>query len=166
MTKECMIGKKSTMDHKFARFLIYFKGFFGIFEFVLGIALLIIGPKAMNRYWLWILNFEPFEDHPRLMDSASRFVINHVLGSLHLLIALYMIIHGLVAIAVIFALIQKKMWAFPAAGLLLTLFILYQIYRLALAFSIILLILTLIDVAIIFFLRYEYKRAKLKLDEL
>jgi uncharacterized membrane protein len=76
-----------------------------------------------------------------------------------------MIIHGLVAIAVVIALVHKKMWAFPAAGILLVLFIIYQIYRLTLAFSLILLILTLIDIAIIFFLRYEYRRTKWKLKE-
>jgi len=160
-----MTRKHSTMDHRIARFLVYFKGIFGILELIIGIGLLVLGRKAMNNILMWILNFEPFENHPRLMDNASRFVIEHVLGSLHLLIALYMIIHGLVAIAVVIALVHKKMWAFPAAGILLVLFIIYQIYRLTLAFSLILLILTLIDIAIIFFLRYEYRRTKWKLKE-
>jgi len=160
-----MAHKHSTMDHKIARFLVYFKGVFGIIELVIGFTLLILGRKAMNKLLLWIVNFEPFENHPKLMDTASRFIINHVLGSLHLLIALYMIVHGLVAIAVVIALIHKKMWAFPMAGIIMALFIVYQIYRLALAFSLILLILTLIDIAIIFFLRYEYRRAKWKLKE-
>lgn len=160
-----MAHKHSTMDHKIARFLVYFKGVFGIIELVIGFTLLILGRKAMNKLLLWIVNFEPFENHPKLMDTASRFIINHVLGSLHLLIALYMIVHGLVAIAVVIALIHKKMWAFPMAGIIMALFIIYQIYRLALAFSLILLILTLIDIAIIFFLRYEYRRAKWKLKE-
>ena len=151
-----MTRKHSTMDHRIARFLVYFKGIFGILELIIGIGLLVLGRKAMNNILMWILNFEPFENHPRLMDNASRFVIEHVLGSLHLLIALYMIIHGLVAIAVVIALVHKKMWA---------LFIIYQIYRLTLAFSLILLILTLIDIAIIFFLRYEYRRTKWKLKE-
>jgi uncharacterized membrane protein len=155
---------KSTMDRKLARFLVYFKGIFGIFEIITGIALLIVGRKSMDKILVWIVNFEPFEDHPRLMDTASRFIINHVLGSLHVLIALYLIVHGIVAIAVVFALVHKKMWAFPAAGILLVLFILYQIYRLAFTFSLLLLILTLLDIVIILFLRYEYRRERLKLD--
>jgi len=153
------------MDRKIAKFLVYFKGIFGIVELIIGFVLLLVGRKAMNKILLWIVNFEPFEDHPRLMDTASRFIIDHVLGSLHLLIALYMIVHGLVAIAIVIALIHKKMWAFPTAGIIMALFIVYQIYRLALAFSLILLILTLIDIAIIFFLRYEYRKARLKLKE-
>jgi uncharacterized membrane protein len=161
-----MTIKHPSMDHKIARFLVYFKGIFGIFELSTGLALLLVGRKSINKLLLWIVNFEPFENHPRLMDSATRFIAERVLGSLHLLIALYMIVHGLVAIAIVFALIHKKMWAFPAAGILLAMFIVYQIYRLALAFSIILLILTLIDIAIIYFLRYEYRRERLKLNEL
>ena len=160
-----MTSHRSTMDRKIAKFLVYFKGIFGIVELIIGFVLLLVGRKAMNKILLWIVNFEPFEDHPRLMDTASRFIIDHVLGSLHLLIALYMIVHGLVAIAIVIALIHKKMWAFPTAGIIMALFIVYQIYRLALAFSLILLILTLIDIAIIFFLRYEYRKARLKLKE-
>jgi uncharacterized membrane protein len=162
MTRKRSI-KHSAMDHKIAKILVYFKGIFGIVELVTGIELLLIGRKALNKVLLWIVNFEPFEDHPRLMDSATRFVAENILGSLHTLIALYMIVHGLIAIAVVIALIHKKLWAFPAAGTILVLFIVYQIYRLALAFSLILLILTLIDIAIMFFLRYEYKRVKIHL---
>lgn len=158
-----MASGKSTMDHKIAKIIVYFKGIFGIIELIVGLGLLFVGRESLNEYMLWLVDFEPFEKHPRLMDSTTRFIADHVLGSMHTLIALYMIVHGLVFIAVVIALVHKKMWAFPAAGILLTLFIIYQIYRLALAFSLILLIFTLIDVAIIFFLRYEYKRVKLKI---
>jgi uncharacterized membrane protein len=158
-----MTGKHSTMDHKIARILVYFKGIFGIIELITGFGLLLLGRKSLNNVMLWLVELEPFENHPRLMDSTTRFIANHVLGSLHTLIALYMIVHGLVAIAVVIALVHKKLWAFPVAGTLMTMFILYQIYRLAEIFSIFLLILTLIDVALIFFLRYEYKRVKLEL---
>jgi uncharacterized membrane protein len=160
-----MTGKRSTMDYKIARFLVYFKGIFGIIELIIGIGLLLVGPKALNKYMLWLVEFEPFDKPSRIMDSTTQFIADHVLGSLHTLIALYMIVHGLVFIAVVIALVHKKLWAFPTAGIILTLFIVYQIYRLALAFSLILLIFTLIDIAIMFFLRYEYRRVKFKLNE-
>jgi uncharacterized membrane protein len=151
------------MDYRFARWLVNFKGIFGIVELIIGIGLLLVGPKALNKYMLWLVEFEPFDRPSRIIDTTTQFVANHVLGSLHMLIALYMIVHGLVAIAVIIALVHKKMWAFPLAGIVLALFIVYQIYRLALAFSLVLLIFTLIDTAIMFFLRYEYRRVKLDL---
>ncbi len=160
-----MTAKKSTMDYKLARFLVYFKGLFGIIELIIGLGLLLVGPKALNKYMLLLVEFEPFDKPSRVIDTTTQFIANHVLGSLHLLIALYMIVHGLVFIAVVIALVHKKLWAFPTAGILLALFIVYQIYRLALAFSLILLIFTLIDIAIMFFLRYEYRRIKFKFNE-
>jgi len=153
------------MDHRIARFLVYFKGIFGIIELITGFGLLLVGKKSLNNVMLWLVDLEPFERHPRLLDSTTKFIAEHILGSLHTLIALYMIVHGLVAIAVVIALVHKKLWAFPTAGIILALFIIYQIYRLALVFSLALLIFTLIDIAIIYFLRYEYKRVRLKLKE-
>jgi len=161
-----MTPKHATMDHKLARFLVYFKGIFGIVEFITGIVLLLVGRKSLNNVMLWILNFEPFEDHPKLIDGTTRFITNHVLGNLHTLIALYMIVHGIVAIAVVLALVHKKLWAFPVAGIVMALFILYQMYSLAMAFSLLLSILTIIDIAIIIFLRYEYGRERLRLKML
>ena len=160
-----MTNKHSTMDHRIARFLVYFKGIFGIIELITGFGLLLVGKKSLNNVMLWLVDLEPFERHPRLLDSTTKFIAEHILGSLHTLIALYMIVHGLVAIAVVIALVHKKLWAFPTAGIILALFIIYQIYRLALVFSLALLIFTLIDIAIIYFLRYEYKRVRLKLKE-
>jgi len=153
------------MDHRIARFLVYFKGIFGIIELITGFGLLLVGKKSLNNVMLWLVDLEPFERHPRLLDSTTKFIAEHILGSLHTLIALYMIVHGLVAIAVVIALVHKKLWAFPTAGIILALFIIYQIYRLALVFSLALLIFTLIDIVIIYFLRYEYKRVRLKLKE-
>jgi uncharacterized membrane protein len=159
-----MKSLKSTMDYRIARILVYFKGIFGIIELIIGIGLLLAGPKALNKYMLWLVEFEPFDKPSKVMDSTTQFIANHVLGSMHMLIALYMIVHGLVFIAVVIALVHKRLWAFPTAGIILTLFIIYQIYRLALAFSLILLIFTLIDIVIIFFLRYEYRRTRLKIE--
>jgi len=154
------------MDHKIAKFLVYFKGIFGIIEFITGIGLLLVGRKVLNNVLVWILNFEPFEDHPQFANGTTRFITNHVLGNLHTLIALYMIVHGIVAMAVVLALVHKKLWAFPMAGIIMALFLLYQMYSLAMTFSLILMILTLIDIAIIIFLRYEYRRERLRLSVL
>ncbi len=158
-----MTVKRATMDYKLAKFLVYFKGIFGIIELIIGIGLLIVGPKALNKYMLWLVEFEPFDKPNKVIDITTQFIADHILGSLHTLIALYMIVHGLVFIAVVIALVHKKLWAFPTAGIILSLFIIYQIYRLTLTFSLILLIFTLIDITIIFFLKYEYKRVKLEL---
>ena len=158
-----MSHHRSTMDHRLAKVLVYFKGIFGIAELISGMGLLLVGRKSLNKVMLWIVDFEPFENHPKLMDRTTKFIAEHILGSLHTLIALYMIVHGLVAIAIVIALVHKKLWAFPTAGIIMALFIVYQIYRLALTFSILLLILTLVDIAIMFFLRYEYRRVKVEL---
>jgi uncharacterized membrane protein len=155
---------RKIMDYKFAKTLIYVKGLFGVFELIFGLILLFSGPKLLNKYTVWILDFEPFQNPNMLMDYTTQFMANYVLGSMHILITSYLIAHGVVFILVVIALVHKKLWAFPTAAILLMGFILYQIYTLAIAFSVILSIFTILDLLIIFFLRYEYKRVIKELD--
>lgn len=149
---------KKIMDYKLAKTIIYAKGIFGIIELIIGIILFFSGPKALNKYTIWLLDFEPLNHSDKITDYTTQFVVNTILGDMHTLISLYLITHGLVFITVVIALVHKKLWAFPTAGIVLIGFILYQLYELATAFSILLLIFTLLDLMIMVFLRYEYKR--------
>ena len=146
------------MDYKFAKTLIYAKGLFGLFELIVGILLLFSGPKSIIRYTVWLIAFEPLRNPDGIFDYSMQFVANHVLGSMHMLITLYLIVHGLVFIMVVIALVHKKLWAFPIAGIVLMAFIIYQIYKLAMTFSLLLLIFTILDLMVMVFLRYEYTR--------
>lgn len=151
-----LTGKK-VMDYSLAKTIIYAKGLFGLFELLIGTILLFSGPKSLNNYTIWLIDFEPFE-HNGVVDYTTQFIVDHILGSMHLLVTLYLLVHGLVFVMVVIALVHRKLWAFPAAGLVLLGFIIYQIYELAVAFSVLLLIFTILDLMIIVFLRYEYKR--------
>jgi uncharacterized membrane protein len=153
------------LEHKIVKLVIYLKGAIGILQALAGTILLLIGP---NRISTLIENsLERDVENPgsmihnilvRLADASSV--------NIHIFIALFMIVHGFVFISAVFALIHKRMWAFPSAGLLLLLFIIYQMYRLSQEFSILMIILTAIDIIILALLSLEYKRLRMTKREI
>lgn len=75
--------------------------------------------------------------------------------------SVYLLSHGIIKIILVISLLRNKLWAYPATVITLGLFIVYQLYRLSYGFSIFLLALTLLDVALIFLTWHEYKIVRL-----
>ena len=69
----------------------------------------------------------------------------------------YLLIHGAVKVLLVWGLIKEKMWAYPATLAVLGIFILYQTYKMIVAFSPWLLALTIFDIVIIILVWHEYR---------
>jgi uncharacterized membrane protein len=156
---------KRILEHKIVRLVIYFKGAIGILQALAGTILLLIGPNMISN--MIETSLEKDVGNPRSILHGILLKLSEISSlNIHLFIALFMIVHGLVFIAAVFALIHKRMWAFPTAGLLLLLFIIYQVYHLSRNFSFIMMILTSIDIIIFVLLSLEYRRLKMTEKEL
>jgi uncharacterized membrane protein len=71
--------------------------------------------------------------------------------------AIFLLGHGVVKLILATAIWLNKLWAFPVAGLVLAGLVVYQIVRITSTHSIVLIGLTIIDIAIIVMLWPEYK---------
>jgi uncharacterized membrane protein len=78
--------------------------------------------------------------------------------STSLFLALYLLSHGIIKIILVVALLQQKLWAYPWLIVFLSIFIVYQIYRLVLSMSLGLLALTLFDIFIVGLTVIEYRK--------
>ena len=151
-------------EHKVFQFSIYVKAIFGLIESITGLILLIAGSRSMTRAVQWVFGNELLEDPHDAMGNFFMNLANNLSLRMHMFVALYMIVHGIAHIMIVLALLYRKRWAYGIAGIMLSLFVLYQIYQIihqiihANTFSILLTILTIIDVIIISLLRIEYKR--------
>jgi uncharacterized membrane protein len=156
---------KKILEHKIVRLVIYFKGAIGVLQALAGVILLIIGPNRISAMVENSLEKEVENPnawiHSILLKLAETSSVN-----IHIFIALFMIVHGLVFISAVFALIHKRMWAFPTAGFLLLLFIIYEVYHLSRDFSFIMMILVFIDVMIVGLIALEYKRLRMTEKEI
>lgn len=71
--------------------------------------------------------------------------------------AIYLLLHGLVKIALVWAVLKDRLWAYPWMIAFLLVFIAYQTYRILVSFSwALLLLLTAFDVFIVYLTWREY----------
>src|SRR5262249_54720823 len=72
--------------------------------------------------------------------------------------AIYLLSHGVIKVVLVASLFRELLWAYPAAIVVFTLFIAYQLYRYALEPSTSMIVLSILDVMVIVLTWLEYRR--------
>ena len=136
------------------------KTVFASLEVISGTALIFLNPEKMSRLIILISKEELSEDPKDIimnyLISFSRvFSIN-----MQYFTMIYLLSHGIIKLSVIFLLWKKKLWAYPLSILVFAGFIGYQLYRYTKSRSIMLFLLTILDIMMIILTILEYKRIK------
>lgn len=147
------------------RISLYLKGLDGLLETLGGILLIVIKPSQIDHLARWLTQGE-------LSQDPHDFVATHILKTTHHLTgaslafgAAYLLSHGLVKIVLVVEVLRNHFWAYIALIVVTALFVIYQLYRmLAIKFSVSLLLLTILDLVIIYLTQKEYKRHKARHD--
>ena len=147
-----------TATDKAFRISLYLKGLDGLLETAGGILLLIITPDQINHLARWLTQGE-------LSEDPHDFIANHILKTAHHLTgaslafgAAYLLAHGIVKIILVVEVIRDHLWAYIGLISITALFVIYQIYRITIKFSVSMLLLTLFDLLIIYLTQKEYRR--------
>ena len=74
--------------------------------------------------------------------------------------AFYLLSHGVVKLGLVTGLLIRKLWAYPASLVVMTLFIAYQLYRYTYTHGIGLIFLTLFDLVVMWLVWHEYRLLK------
>jgi uncharacterized membrane protein len=145
--------KRIFLTYEIALFL---KGVQAFLEIVSGILFYAISTNAIATFIVFIANGE-------LAESPDGILSNFLIQSAHQLsasgkffITFYLLTHGIVKLVLIIGLFLKKPWAYPGAIIGLGGLILYQIYSLITHYSVFLLILTIIDIIILWLIVREH----------
>jgi uncharacterized membrane protein len=141
---------------------ITLKGLDGLLEIIGGIALLVVTPNTIDRIVKALTQHELSED-PH--DFIARHLLRSAGGLTHsttLFAAIYLLSHGIAKVVLVVALFRDQLWAYPATIALLGAFIVYQLYRLALGFSIGIFLLTLFDAFVAWLTWREYRAKHLR----
>lgn len=133
------------------------KGILALFEIVGGVLVYFISQQFLLAITLAITQDELSEDPKSLvanflLHSAQNFSI-----SAQHFAALYLLAHGIIKIFLIAGLLRKKLWYYPASIMVFGLFVAYQLYRFTFTHSIWLLLLTLLDIVVIWLTWHEYR---------
>lgn len=133
------------------------KGIIALFEIIGGILVYFISQDVLLHVVLAITQDELSED-PK--DFIAHYLIQSArslsVSSQHFA-AFFLFSHGAVKMFLIVGLLQKKLWFYPAAIVVFGLFIIYQVYRFSFTHSLWLLVITLLDVIVIWLTRHEWK---------
>ena len=133
------------------------KAVIALFEIIGGVLVYFISQQFLIDLVHAITQDELIED-PRdfianyLLHSAQNFSIS----SQHFA-AFFLLSHGVIKMFLIVGLLRKKLWFYPTAIVVFGLFIAYQLYRFSYTHSLWLLLITILDIAVIWLTWHEYK---------
>ena len=136
---------------------ILIKGFDGVVEIIGGVLLWALTPDTINR-WTRALTQDTLAHDPNDFVANHLLRYGHELANGHTgLAVLFLLSHGIVKVGLVTALLLQKMWAYPWAIFLLTLFLVYQVYLLITQASIWMGVLTVLDIVIIWLVWREWQ---------
>ncbi len=143
--------------HRLFSIGVVLKGIDGALEVIGGALLLAVSHPALNRLVMALTRQEISEDPRDLVANALRATVAHLSVGTQTFSSLYLLVHGAIKIVLVVGLLRRKLWAYPTALSLLSLFVLYQGYRVTYSHSPTLLVLTAIDLVILYLVWREYR---------
>ena len=142
--------------HRVFEISLILKGIFALLEILAGILAYVI-----TQHFLVSLIRAVF--HEELEGDPDDFVVNFLMQSAQnfsvstqLFTSFYLLGHGVIKIVLIVGLLREKLGYYPAAIAIFVLFVMYQIYRYTFTHSIWLLLITLLDIVVIWLTWHEY----------
>ena len=143
--------------HQIFQASVLLKGAHALIECLGGIALALVSTSS-------IANFVNAITQDELIKDPNDFVATHLLTMAHNFsvqtqqhfYAFYLLSHGIVKVALVVGLLREKLWAYPASLIVLTLFVLYQLYRFSYTHGLGLIVLTLFDIVVMGLIWHEY----------
>lgn len=128
---------------------VLFKGIDGIAELIGGIVLLILSPGQLLAAIIAVTGEELVEDPHDVIVNLVLHGVGHLDTGTTTFVALYLLLHGVVKLAIVGALLLGTRRIYPWAIAGLVAFLAYQLYLVVVAPSATVIILTVFDAAII-----------------
>ena len=133
------------------------KAFNGVVEVLSGLFLLLFGRQVEYEVYA-LTNYEFTERHSDYISKHLITLARDLSVSSDHFVAFYLLFHGIMNFVLVVAIYKKKIWAYPMAVVLFSVFLIYQIIRVSHNHSIALGVMSVIDLLMIVLTWFEYKR--------
>lgn len=146
--------------HKVFQLSILLKGLTGVLETIVGVLAFIVSKDSLVQL-VNMLTYQELLDDPG--EQFANFLVtlaNNYTLDIQLFVGIYLLIHGITKILLIYGLFKKLLWAYPTAIVIFTLFLTYQIYEYIHQPHIVTLVISVVDVFIIILTYLEYRNLK------
>lgn len=151
-------SRRTNILHHVFTLGIWVKGVDGVLEVIGGALLLVTSTAALNRLVLALTQHELIEDPHDWIATGLRHMASQLSIGTQLFDSFYLLAHGVLKLLIVIGLWRGYRWSYPLAIGALSLFVVYQLYRLSYLFSAGLLALTLFDIAIVGLTWREYRQ--------
>jgi uncharacterized membrane protein len=139
---------------------VLFKGIDGLVELIGGVVLLFVTPAGLKGAADAATAEELSEDPHDIIANLIRHGAAHLGGTGVAFVAAYLLLHGVVKVAIVIALLIGSKRVYPWAMAALLAFVLFQIYELVTSPSVGIAALTVLDVFIIWLTWREWRRGR------
>lgn len=146
----------TALDKTF-RISLVIKGADGVLELLGGVLLLLVAPSQISSVLRLLTLHELGEDPTDFLATSLVRLADSLTVSASLFAAVYLLLHGLVKVVLVWAVLRNNMWAYPWMIAFLLVFVAYQLYQISLSFSIWLVALTAFDLFIAWLTWHEYR---------
>ena len=153
-------SKTKSMVHVAFEIGIFFKGLDGVAELIGALLLFVVPPSAISHALAIVTQHERSEDPHDFIASHLLRMSERFSANAQFFAAMYLLVHGVVKVLLVWALFRAKLWAYPAAIVVFAAFGVYQMYRYFLSPSFAMIALTVLDVVVIVLTWMEYLRLK------
>lgn len=157
MKPTTLLQDRARLRELLFRLSVLLKGLDAILEIAGAIALWLVSPGFIASAVHFLTQDEIAEDPHDLVANWLRHAAARFSFSSEHFMAIYLLAHGLIKIALVAALLRNRLWAYPVAIFVFTGFIAYQLYRFTLTGGLGLIFLTLFDLFLIALIWLEYR---------
>ena len=139
---------------------IWFKFAIGAVQAIAGLALLLVNQASLAAMVArWTAPELAEEPHSHIATWAQQGVADLGSGS-RAFVTIYLLSHGLIKLGLIWAMLRRKMWAYPWSIVAMSGFIAYQLYRFANTHAMALIVLSVLDAIVVYLIWHEYRTRK------
>jgi uncharacterized membrane protein len=142
---------------------VVIKGFDGALEAIVGVALFFTSPATLRSLVGWLTQGELQEDPTDSVATHLVAFFHHLSISTKYFAAIYLLTYGIAKVGLVAGLLRGKLWAYPAALIILGLFLCYQVYRFSHNHSVGLGLVSLLDFIILVLIWRDYKYLKVRM---
>lgn len=135
-------------------FSILLKGGISVAEVVAGVVVLFIPP------WIITSLVHALAAAASASPALSHLILEeagHYTSGTAQFLSLYLLSRGLVKVFLIWGLLRNKLWAYPTSLVIMSLFVLYQFWQIAVDRSLLVVAITLFDFVVMYFIWREWK---------
>jgi uncharacterized membrane protein len=145
--------------HRVFELAVIAKGVDGALELIGGLLLLFLSRSAIRGTLLFLVQGELKEDPT---DLVANLIVHNTPNLIRARVpaSAFLIVHGVVKLALVGGLAASALWAYPAAIVVFAGFTAYQIFQLTQQYSPFLEIVTVLDIGVVLLIIAEYRHVR------